>query len=177
MANHQTGTFDPILQRVLSQRLLGQGADLSPQFETLGSSLRERSRASEGAQRRQTLEDALTRGTGRSGATGAALRGVSATAAGQRRGIEAGLGLEEQKARQQAIQQAIMAALQGSGIQSSERLGMRGLDIDQQRVDLQRQQVERMLEDPGILEIFGEVLGLGAETFGAQGAFSKVFGA
>ncbi len=165
-----------LLPEILGQRLRGIGTDLSPQFDALRTSLTERSRASEGAQLRQVLERSLTMGTGRSGSAAAAQRGVSATAAGQRRGIGAQLGLQEQQGRQSAIENAIRAALQGRGFDVQESLGMRRLDIDEERLELQRRQLEDALKDPGFLEILGSIPGLAASLFGAGGAFPKAFG-
>lgn len=169
MSSHPGRTTNPLLEQTINERLRGQGLDLSPFFGAQRQFLSEQSRASESAQQRQAVQQAVTTGTGRSGAVAAGQRGISATAAGQRRGVEAQLGLQEQIQMQQAIQNALAAGL------SLEQIGISREQLDLQREQL-REQIRQQNQAPGIFEILGGVAGLGAGLFGAQGAFPKVFG-
>lgn len=176
MPNGAGSRFNPLLQQTINQRLQGGGVDLAPFFGAQRQFLGAQSRASEEAQQRQVIADAVSRGTGRSGATGAAQRGVRAGAAGQRRGVEAQLGLQEQLQRQKAIQDAIRAALSGEQLGVQERLGQGQLDIQRSQLQEQIRQFDLQNQPPTIGEILGQGLGAGANLFGAQGAFPNVFG-
>lgn len=173
MANDR---FNPLLQQTINQRLQGRGVDLAPFFGAQRQFLGAQSRASEEAQQRQVLTSAVTRGTGRSGATAAAQRGVRAQAAGQRRGTEAQLGLQEQLQRQQAIQDAIAAGLQGEQIGVQERLGQEQLALQREQLQEQIRQFNLQNQPPTFGEILGEGVGAAAGLFGAGGAFPNFFG-
>lgn len=162
---HTGGGANPLLQQTINQRLQGQGLDLSPFFDAQRLALGERSQAAEGSQQRQQLQAALATGQGRSGAAGAARRGIASQAAGQRRGQEAQLGLQEQIQIQRSIENAL-----------SSGLSLEQLEIQRQQLQEQIRQFNELNQPPGPLEVVGGVLGLGAGLFGAQGAFPNIFG-
>ena len=150
------------LTSLLSNRLGGIGPDLHPAFQAQRDFMASQINAQAEDARRRGLEDIAATGGGRSGQAASLMGGIGRAAGTQRMGMESELGLQEQQAQQQAIMQAIQAALTMQGQYSQNYFG-------QQQLNQQNQQ-------PGLFELLGAGAGLASNLFGAQGAFPNFFG-